>query len=88
MGGVSSIPVISAEDIQVPYPKTETYEPDYAIEIDRDEAPLYTGEVVGYLKLMNEEATVARYPLIVNQDVERISYWSFFKELFGKLLYA
>lgn len=87
-GRVSSIPVISAEDIQVPYPKTETYEPDYAIEIDRDEAPLYTGEVVGYLKLMNEEATVARYPLIVNQDVERISYWSFFKELFGKLLYA
>ena len=87
-GRVSSVPVISAEDIQVPYPKTETYEPDYAIEIDRDEAPLYTGEVVGYLKLMNEEATVARYPLIVNQDVERISYWSFFKELFGKLLYA
>ncbi len=87
-GRVSSIPVISAEDIQVPYPKTETYEPDYAIEIDRDEAPLYTGEVVGYLKLMNEEATVARYPLIVNQEVERISYWSFFKELFGKLLYA
>lgn len=87
-GRVSSIPVISAEDIQVPYPKTETYEPDYAIEIDRGEAPLYTGEVVGYLKLMNEEATVARYPLIVNQDVERISYWSFFKELFGKLLYA
>lgn len=87
-GRESSIPVISAEDIQVPYPKTETYEPDYAIEIDRDEAPLYTGEVVGYLKLMNEEATVARYPLIVNQDVERISYWSFFKELFGKLLYA
>lgn len=87
-GRVSSVPVISAEDIQVPYPKTETYEPDYAIEIDRDEAPLYTGEVVGYLKLMNEEATVARYPLIVNQDVERISYWSFFKELFGNLLYA
>lgn len=87
-GRVSSIPVISAEDIQVPYPKTETYEPDYAIEIDRDEAPLYTGEVVGYLKLMNDEATVARYPLIVNQDVERISYWSFFKELFGNLLYA
>ena len=87
-GRVSSVPVISAEDIQVPYPKTETYEPDYAIEIDRGEAPLYTGEVVGYLKLMNEEATVARYPLIVNQDVERISYWSFFKELFGKLLYA
>ncbi|CVH76843.1 D-alanyl-D-alanine carboxypeptidase DacF precursor [Clostridiales bacterium CHKCI006] len=87
-GRVSSAPVISAEDIQVPYPKTETYEPDYAIEIDRDEAPLYTGEVVGYLKLMNEEATVARYPLIVNQDVERISYWSFFKELFGNLLYA
>ena len=87
-GRVSSVPVISAEDIQVPYPKTETYEPDYAIEIDRGEAPLYTGEVVGYLKLMNEESTVARYPLIVNQDVERISYWSFFKELFGKLLYA
>ena len=87
-GRVSSVPVISAEDIQVPYPKTETYEPDYAIEIDRGEAPLYTGEVVGYLKLMNEEATVARYPLIVNQEVERISYWSFFKELFGKLLYA
>lgn len=87
-GRVSSVPVISAEDIQVPYPKTETYEPDYAIEIDRDEAPLYTGEVVGYLKLMNDEATVARYPLIVNQDVERISYWSFFKELFGNLLYA
>ena len=86
-GRVSSAPVISAEDIQVPYPKTETYEPDYAIEIDRDEAPLYTGEVVGYLKLMNEEATVARYPLIVNQDVDTRSRVAS-SRVFGKLLYA
>lgn len=87
-GSVQTVPVYAAEDIQVPYPKSETYEPDYAIEIDRNEAPLYAGEVVGYLKLMNEEQTVARYPLIVNQNVERISYWDLFKEFLSGLLYA
>lgn len=82
------IPVTTAEDIVVAVKKGDQETPDYRIEIDRRQAPISQGEVVGHLVVMREEASLEEFPLIAGANATPLSFSEWIYEIYRDLLSA
>ena len=84
---VKEVIVITSQDIIVPLKKGEEYNNNYEIEIIKQQAPLYKGEVIGYLHLFSQDnQNSIAYDLIIDDDVLPYTFYQFFEQIFKKLL--
>lgn len=71
---VRQIEAIAKEDIQYVQDKSDSTEVTYQINYTNLVPPLKKGETIGHLLLMRQDENIASFEIIVNQDVEALSF--------------
>ena len=71
---VQQIEAVAKEDIQYVQDKSDSTEVTYQINYTNLVPPLKKGETIGHLLLMHENVNIASFEMIVNQDVEALSF--------------
>ena len=71
---VRQIEAIAKEDIQYVQDKSDSTEVTYQMNYTNLVPPLKKGETIGHLLLMRQDENIASFEIIVNQDVEALSF--------------
>lgn len=71
---VQEIEAVAKEDIQYVQDKSDSTEVTYQINYTNLVPPLKKGETIGHLLLMRQDENIASFEIIVNQDVEALSF--------------
>lgn len=71
---VRQIEAVAKEDIQYVQDKSDSTEVTYQMNYINLVPPLKKGETIGHLLLMRQDENIASFEIIVNQDVEALSF--------------
>lgn len=71
---VRQIEAVAKEDIQYVQDKSDSTEVTYQMNYTNLVPPLKKGETIGHLLLMRQDENIASFEIIVNQDVEALSF--------------
>lgn len=78
--------VVASESISTLFKKGDTIdELTTSVKLDSVELPLKKGDQVGTLQVKNGEELISETPLIVNEDVDKASFFTLFKRSIQKL---
>lgn len=80
------IDVVASQSISMVFKKGETIEKlTTSVQLDEVKLPIKKGTKVGTLHVKNGDKSISETPLIINEDVDKASYFTLFKRSIQKL---